>query len=86
MIFILEWILKSVVFLFCMTINNLVWITGSGSEWEQFKANQFPITNRDGCFISRWDYAWRGRICSVWSNWRDISTAIVGGLILCSFR
>jgi hypothetical protein len=78
--------LKSALILATMSIDNYFWITDS-PEWKSIKKNfklvtikgfNIPIPiNKDG-----FSYIFFKRIVPVWSNWRDITPAIIGGGLL----
>lgn len=69
-----------------MTFNNLLWIN-KGGEWysKATVSNKFwtwkgPI--RDYTLYGKIKYFLGYRVLTVWTNWRDWTSAIVGGLIL----
>lgn len=84
--FIFSWIINSLVFLCAMSINNIFWIN-KGGEWygpavvsNSFGSWKGPV--KDYSLWNKIKYAFKYRIVTVWSNWRDIVTAIIGGFIL----
>lgn len=86
MIFIIEWFLAGIVVMIVMTINNLLWIN-KGGEWYSpaIVSNRFaswigPI--RDYSFPGKIKYFFGYRVLTVWTNWRDWTSAGIGGLMI----
>lgn len=86
MVFIIEWVLKAALILTVLTIDNLLWINKSGEWWSKAKVKNWvgewegPVKDYD--FYGKLEYFISYRILTVWSNWRDILSAIIGGFIL----
>ncbi|KKL96641.1 hypothetical protein LCGC14_1842390 [marine sediment metagenome] len=84
--FIFEWFLIGIVVLIVMSINNLLWIN-KGGEWysKAVVSNRFwtwkgPIRNYS--FPGKIKYFFGYRVLTVWTNWRDILSAIIGGFMI----
>ena len=82
----IELLLKSLLVLVVMSINNLFWIN-KGGEWysnaevsNKFGKWKGPI--REYNLINKIKYAFGYRIVTVFSNWRDLTSAFIGGIIL----
>ena len=87
-------LLSGVLTLTILSINNLLWIN-KGGEWYTdaevwrkrklfglIKEKHWKGPVRDYTFWNKVKYAFEYRILEVWSNWRDITTALIfGGLI-----
>lgn len=78
-LFLFLYILSYILIILAMCLDNVNWIKSS-PEYEDFKNNKFPLTNRDGTFKSKFDYVFRGRILAVIKDWRDIKPALISSL------
>ena len=84
--FIFGWFLMGIVVLIVMSINNLLWINKGGEWYGKAKVrNRFgswtgPV--RDYSFKDKIKYFFSYRVVTVWTNWRDITSAVIGGLMI----
>ena len=86
---ILVGLLGGLVTLVVMSINNLLWIN-KGGEWysnaevsNKFGTWKGPV--RDYTFLNKIKYFFMYRIVTVWTNWRDLLSAVFGGILIGSF-
>lgn len=79
------WFFYFICMLIGQTINNVFWVN-KGGEWY----GDATVENWFGCWtgpikqkskIEILDYIIKYRIITVWTNWRDISSALLAGLL-----
>lgn len=68
------------------TINNILWISKSG-EYENylligfFRYNGIILKHEKKEYKTKISYIWNYRIKTVWSNWRDWTSAAIAGIV-----
>ena len=82
----LIFIIVSIILLIGLTIDNLNWISGS-PEWDSYHkvsdgVREWSGKVKDYTLPEKLDYALNYRIKTVWTNWRDISSALIFGLLI----
>lgn len=84
--YILIGIVSSFLLLLALSINNMLWVTAS-PEWD----TQFIVSNSINHWVgpvneysteSLFNYLFFYRVVTVWSNWRDILSAVIVGSII----
>lgn len=68
--------------------NNILWISAS-PEYEDFKKVPWFFSNgltglivESKAYYTKMSYIWDYRIRTVWSNWRDFTSAVTSSLLL----
>lgn len=83
------WIISAILLLVALSINNIFWLSKS-PEWD----TTFIVHNTVGTWVGPintysagelTNYLLFYRVFTVWSNWRDIGSAIVVGFIIMMF-
>jgi len=69
--FLLTWLMWTVIILVAMTIDNFNWITSS-PEWSKIRKRSY---------LGFLKYVWKDRVIPVWTDYRDIIPAIITGFM-----
>jgi len=85
----LIFVISGVLLLIALSINNMFWLSAS-PEWE----TAFIVHNSIGSWVGPvqdyssaelTSYLLKYRVYTVWTNWRDIGSALIVGFLILSF-
>jgi hypothetical protein len=82
-----SWIGASIIILITLSFDNIFWVSAS-PEFENykklglFKSNRNKIIVEKREYLTKADYIFHYRIKSVFTNWRDLSASVIGGLLV----
>lgn len=86
---ILIWAIAAFLLLLALSINNILWVNSS-PEWN----TKFTVNAGDRYWIGpvqsysttdTIDYLFFYRIATVWTNWRDLGSAVIVGVLAAVF-